>query len=44
MDYSKEDLNDTYFSLDQIKSLPKLMVASMDLVATMPIPLLGFLG
>ena len=44
MDYSNEDLNDTYFSQDQIKSLPRLMVESMDLVIAMPIPLLEFLG
>ena len=44
MDYSNEDLNETYLSLDQIKSLPKLMVASMELVASMPLHFLEFLG
>ena len=44
MDYSNENLNETYLSPDQIKSLPKLMVASMELVASMPLHFLEFLG
>ena len=44
MDYRNEDLNNTYLSPDQIKSLPKIMVASMELVASMPLHFLEFLG
>ena len=38
------DLNDTYLSPDKIMSSPKLIVASMELVASMPLHFLEFLG
>ena len=44
MDYSTEDCTSTYYSWDKIKKLPKLLLANADLVVSMPLAFLQYIG
>ena len=44
MDYSKEDVIDSYLLEDELMKLPKVLVILMELVASMPISILNFVA